>query len=142
MKNKEKKQCTAPSIRRLVVSIVLTGCILMGVVFVIPWTIPYDRLEHLYGLGFETIEAGHPGGEFILYCAPINGSPKVDLLVNGKYYATTECIAKEQYKVVLGPELFEKPGRLELTLKETFALPVSLRSNTVSLIVQEPKQDN
>lgn len=132
---KKRRKDDLPSVCRLLAAIVLVAAVLAVIVCVIPWTVPYDRLEHLYGLECETIEAGHPGGDFLLYCAPINGSPKVELLVNGKPYAIAEHVTKEQYRVTLGPELFAQPGKLELTLRETFAGCVSLRSNTTALYV-------
>lgn len=123
---------------KLCIAVIGALCMLMLAVMVIPWYFPYDRLEHLYGVnGFETIEVGHPGGEFILNCAPINGSPKVELLINGKPYCEAQHVTKEQYSVQLGPELFTQPGRLDLTLKERFSLPIPLRSNTVALYVVE-----
>lgn len=134
MRNKQSR-ADLPDVRRLLVAIAILAAALAAMTFVIPWTIPYDRLEHLYGLECETIEAGHPGGDFLLYCAPINGSPKVELLVNGEPYAVAECVAKERYRVTLGPELFAQPGELKLTLRETFAQAVSLRSNTTTLYV-------
>lgn len=128
----------APHPGRLCAAIAGVLGILLLAAVVMPWHFPYDRLEHLYGIvGYETIPCGHPGGSFILSCAPINGSPKVELMVNGKVYTQAECIAKEQYAVTLGPELFAQPGELNLTLKETFSLPISLRSNTVRLYITQ-----
>lgn len=134
MRNKQSRN-DLPDVRRLLAAIALLAAALAVMTFVIPWTIPYDRLEHLFGLECETIEAGHPGGDFVLHCAPINGSPTVELLVNGEPYAVAECVDKERYRVTLGPELFAQPGELKLTLRETFAHGVSLRSNTTTLYV-------
>lgn len=134
----KKTLCAAPHLGRLCAAIGAALSILLLAVVVMPWYFPYDRLEHLYGIvDYETIPCGHPGGSFILSCAPINGSPKVELMVNGKVYTQAECITKEQYAVMLGSELFEQPGELNLTLKETFNLPISLRSNTVRLYITQ-----
>lgn len=133
-----KDKRIAPHPLRLCIAIGAVICLLYAAAVVIPWQIPYERLDHLYGIeGYETIPKGHPGGEFILSCKPINGSPKTQLMVNGKVYCEAECISKERYKVTLGEELFAQTGKLELTLKETFRLPIGLRSNTLWLYVVE-----
>lgn len=140
MSKKEKKPNAAPSLLRLCAAVICAVGMLVMAAAVLPWHFPYDRLEHLYGIrGYETIEAGHPGGDFVLNCRPINGSPEIELLVDGELYCAAECLSKDSYGVTLGAELFETPRVLELTLRETFRLPVSLRSNTVRLHVVEPE---
>ena len=137
--NKHKTRLkTSPSTARLLFAAAAAFCIFLIAAVVIPWHFPYDRLEHLYGIeGYDTIEVGHPGGEFILLCAPINGSPEIELLVNDKPYAKARHVTKEHYAVTLGTELFQQPCILKLTLKETFDLPLSLRSNTIHIHVLE-----
>jgi len=135
MKNKHSVQ-DVPGIRRLVVAILLILCFLIGIVHVIPWNFPYDRIDCLYGLEMENIPVGHSGGTFEMYCAPMNGSPTAELLINGKPYSEAEY-SKERFTVLMGDELFTQPGRLDLTLKLTYAGRVSLRTNTVSVYVVE-----
>jgi len=138
MNKQNERQRGRTHLVRLCVAVAGALCMLLLATVAIPWHFPYDRLEHLYGIeGYETIKVGHPGGEFILHCAPINGSPTIELLINGKPYCKARHVTKELCSVTLGSELFAQPGKLELTLKERFSLPIPLRSNTISLYVME-----
>lgn len=137
MKKDKGTRQNIPSVIRLGVAIVLVLCLLIGIIYVIPWHFPYDRLDYLYGLEVETIPVGHRGGRFTMYCAHITGSPKAKLMVNGKVYSEAEYTGREQFTVALGEELFTQPGRLDLALRLTFTGGVSLRTNTVSVYVTE-----
>ena len=127
----------APGLLRLTAAILLMLCLLWVMICVLPWHFPYDRLDCLYGLEPETLSAGPPGGSFILYCTPINGSQSAQLFVNGKPYSEAEYTDREQFTITLGDELFEQPGRLDLMLKLTFSGGISLRTNTVSVYVTD-----
>ena len=131
-----KRNKRSSGLLRLLISLALLLGVLAFVALVMPWRFPYDRLEHMYGIeGVETIGAGHPGGEFVLMCESIHEDGTFELLVDGEVYAQAAYIDKGRLSVYLGPELFESPRRLELTLRERYRLPVYLRSNTIHLYV-------
>ena len=135
MSRKDKKR--APGTLRLLLAAAMALCALLMMMLVMPHHFPYDRLEHLYAVeGYETIPVGHPGGEFTLLTAPINGFPEVEVMVNGERYGAAECVDKEHYRVTLGAELFEAPGVVRIALRERFFLPYWLRSNTIGVEVR------
>lgn len=136
MNKKPKERNAQGQMARLCLSIVCAACLLVLAACILPWHLPYDRLDHLYGIGEDSvIPVGHPGGEFAVYCQSIPGSPRLELLIDGEYYTDVECTAPGEYRVNLGAELFAKPREMEIVLRETFALPISLRSNMVRLYV-------
>ena len=99
---KQKKR--APGTLRLLLAVGMALCAVLFMMLVMPHHFPYDRLEHLYAIeGYETIPVGHPGGEFVLMTAPINGFPEVEVVVGGEVYGKAVCVDKEGHSAWTNP---------------------------------------
>ena len=133
MRKREKR---STGLLRLALTLMLLLGVLAGLTRGMPWHFPYDRLNHLYAVeGVESVEEGHPGGEFVLLSEPIHEEAAVELMVDGKVYTKAEPDGAGRFRVYLGEELFDAPRKLQLTLRECYLPPVYLRSNTIHLYV-------